>query len=745
MPLPSHGDDKIIEELKTRYTYAMNEWRDIRAAAKDDMRAVAGDPWQQKDRQAREQAGRPCLSLDELHQYFNQVINEIRANERAPKFDPTGNGANDKTARFYADKYREIEYRSQAQVAYTTAFQNAIHQGYGWIRYDTQYAPKSFVQDLWVRECPNPDLIVCDPDALRPSSSDAKYLFDLTSMSVNEFKREFPGAQITSFTPEIIASAPAWISTERVQVAKYWMVEPKVRTLMLVQAPDGAADTVYQDELENGKLPKGYQLIQEREDETNEVCMYLTNGVELLKKAGQKTKKVEWAGKYIPYVSCFGMVIYVDEGSGPKRKILSMTRLARDPYMLYCFYRTSQAELVGMTPKVPYFVRRGSLKPDQLLLLQKSLHQPIAVIEVESEVEGSNGTPEMPQRNPFEPYIQNLEIGAESARRAIQAAMGISPLPSSVQRRNEKSGKALQQIESSQQRGSFHFVDHYESMLQHGGVIYEDLIDKIIDTARDVGVRDAKGESRTVRVNDPQSQGQNDLPSIEGDHTVTISAGPAYESQRAEASDFIDGVVSNIQPIASVAGPQVAAALIGLSIKLKNLGPLGDEMYDWITPPNYREKDGQQSQIPPQIQMQLQQLGQENQQLKQTLQGKTAEVQMKGQIDMAKTQLQEQSETQRSAASDQVSLLKTQITAAASEANAQSKVDAENFRSYVDAMEQRLGKQLDLHLQRVSQVLEHGHERATQLQDHAHEATMAQLTHQNGLEAQAMVPQPTEG
>lgn len=746
MPVTPPSDEAILEELKNRYAYAMNEWREIRAAAKDDMRAVSGDPWSPKDRKSRDDAGRPCLSLDELHQYFNQVINEVRANERAPVFDPTGNGANDKTARFYADKCREIEYRSQAQVAYTTAFQNAIHQGYGWIRYDTKFAPKSFVQDLWVCGVPNPDLIVADPDALRPTSSDMKYLFELTSMSAAEFKREFPDAQITSFTPEIIASAPGWISTERVQVARYWMVEPKTRTLLLLESdqPDPQTgspmvETAYEDELPDGKPPAGWVIKQTREDETNEVCMYLTNGVELLKKPGQKSKKVEWAGKYIPYVSCFGMVIYVDEGSGPKRKILSMTRLARDPYMLYCYYRTSQAELVGMTPKVPYFVRRGSLKPDQLLLLQQSLHQPVAVIEVETEVEGSQGVPEMPMRNPFEPYIQNLEIGAESARRAIASAMGINPVGSDVVRRNEKSGKALKQIESSQQKGSFHFIDHYESMLQHGGVIVEDLIDKVYDSARDVGIRNAKGDSKTIRINDPRATGPDDIPSVVGEHTVTISAGPAYESQRQEASDFTDTLVQNLQMVAGVSSPQAAAAVLGMSIKLKNLGELGDEMYKIVTPEAYQQKEGQ-AQIPPQLQMRMQQLQQENQQLKGMLQSKQAEAQAKGQLEMAKTQMQEQGDTQRQQMQDAAALQRAEIAATASMANAQAKVDAENFRSYVDAMENRLSQTLNLHLGRLTQLAQHQHERTAQLQDHAHEAALAQLPPQIA----PMVNQPQE-
>jgi hypothetical protein len=43
-------------------------------------------------------------------------------------------------------------------------------------------------------------------------------------------------------------------------------------------------------------------------------------------------------------------------------------------------------------------------------------------------------------RQPYEPPIQAFEIGAESARRGIQAAMGWSALPTDAQRINNKSG-----------------------------------------------------------------------------------------------------------------------------------------------------------------------------------------------------------------------------------------------------------------------------------------------------------------
>lgn len=725
--LPSDADQKVLDEIRERYTYAMDQWRDIRAEAKKDMRFVSGDPWEPKDRKAREEAGRPVLSLDELHQYFNQIINDVRANPRAPKFEPAGGGADADTARFYGDKLREVEYRSQAQVAYTTAFQNAIHQGYGWFRYTSKYAPKSFDLDLWIEDLPNPDLIVPDPDALRPSSSDMKYLFNLRSMPVRDFQKEFPDAQITSFTPEIVAQAPAWISTDRVQVAEYWTVESEAVDLYLVQLPDGRAISVYEDEWDT--LPPGAVVVNQRTDEVPRVTMRLTNGVELLKKPGQEKVTVEWPGKFIPFVSCFGMVIYVDEGSGPKRKILSMTRLARDPYMLYCYYRSAQAELTGMTPKVPYFIRRGSLKPDQLLNLQKSLHEPVAVIEVESFIDGMPGVPpEFPMRNPFEPYISNLEIGAESARRAIQSAMGLSPLPSSAQARNEKSGVALRQIESTSQRGSFHFIDHYDEMLQQGGLIFEDLVDKVYDTARDVGVRNAMGDGRIVRINDPDApRGDEAVPNIKGEHTVTVTTGPAFESQRQEASNFTDTLVENLQMVAATAGPKAAAALLGMAIKQKNLGPIGDEMADIVTPPEFKQQ-GQQ-QLPPELMAQMQAMQQENGQLKQALQSKQAEVQAKAQADLAKTQMQEQAESQRAQFEAEVRLAlariqaQTQLTTAAMASK--SKADEAMVGHQVARDEQLIGNDHDLRVQQI---------------DHEQEARMAQMRQANAMASQVMRP-----
>src|SRR6185503_11705540 len=171
-------DSKLLTEIRERYQYATDEWRDIRNEAAIDMRYVAGDPWDAKAKDARTKAGRPALVSDELHQHFNQVINGVRANKRAIKFSPTGPGASEKTAQFYGNKTREIEYRSHAQMAYTTAFQDCIHRGYGFIRLQTKYASdRSSEQEVWIEAKPNPDMVLPDPDARKPDLSDQKYCF----------------------------------------------------------------------------------------------------------------------------------------------------------------------------------------------------------------------------------------------------------------------------------------------------------------------------------------------------------------------------------------------------------------------------------------------------------------------------------------------------------------------------------------------------------------------------------------
>jgi hypothetical protein len=653
------SDESILEDLKDHFDTA--EWADIRAEGTKDMRVLSGDVWQAMDpagTKQRKDANRPMLALDELGQYINQGVNGIKANPRGIKFSEAGNGASSKGAQYYADKAREIEYRSHAHTAYAMAAENMFQRSYGFVRLSTKYAHGEsfddelqldvslFNQDIWVEGFPNPDVVLPDCHAQKPDLSDMGHCFVLEWRSVREFKKEFPGAAILNFTSNVTAPAPKWFSNdlERVQIAEYW--EKKVvrkRTLLLLKPvpasrenPNPQPVPVYKDEL---RPVKSDLVLKSREVDQYGVFQHLTNGIELL-------KTTDWPGRYIPISACLGKVMYIDDGGGAKRKILSMTRLARHPFMLYCYYRTCEAELVGMTPKFPYFVYEGQLSPDELVKLQKSLHEPIAVIVVKPTVEGAPPGQMLgfPQRQPYEPPIAGLEMGAEAARRAIQAAMGISPLPSQAQRQNEKSGKALQQIEMSGQRGSFHFVDNYDGMVRHVGVMVEDLMDKVYDTMRDVGVQKADGTASTVSINDPQNP---ESVSTEGHYVVTVSTGPSQDSTRERSHDLVDSLMGNIALIGQIAGPKVAASVMAKSIKLEQAGPIADQIADEIDPP---KPEGQQE-MPPEMQQAMAENQQLKVQLQQAMQALETE-QAKQQADVQKTQAEIESK-ERLAVSEQ--------------------------------------------------------------------------------------------
>jgi hypothetical protein len=733
--------DQDVQELRQQFADDTAEWRDIRDEGSKDMRYVSGDPWAEHERAAREKAGRPCLSLDELSQYTNQGVNKLRANKRAVKFAPIGDGASEQTAEFYADLMRDIEYRSQAQTAYITAAENMFQRSYGFCRVNVRYASAYSVnQDIWIDPIHNPDLVTPDPYALMPNMSDMKGCWISEPWPIEAFNARWPKQKIEGRqTNSAIEEAPTWVSPNQVWVRERWKIRTKPRTLLIVEpavdpmmggqppAPIG----VFKDEY----TPEMGRVSSTREVEDPAVYQCLTNGLEILEEN-------PWKGKYIPIIAAVGKVLYVDG----KRQIMSLIRLARDPYMLYCYYRTCEAELVGMTPKFPYFVYEGQLDPQQLLNLQKSLHEPIAVIEVKSKIEGSMADPlPYPQRQPYEPPIQALEVGAESARRAIQSAVGQSPLPTQAQRRNEKSGVALKHIDEAIEIGSYHFTDHYEDMIRHVGVVVEDLLPHIYDTARDVGVRKPNDTSEIVRINEPGGL------STRGAHLVTISTGPSFESEREATKEFIESVVASPEMLA-VAGPN-APKVVAQAIKMRNLGEGGDQLaqlYDPSLKPGGESNPQQMAAENAQLKAQLEQTTQAAQQMQQELETDAAKQKAtiaKAQIDAETTlktaQMAEMTKLKIAELAN-VSKPQQEAEAEAIEADLQRQFDlllAEIEHKHAMELERLKGEQAEAAAIRQSQQAdidgeqEHAYEAESAERDHGHALEQGEQSHQHSLEA----------
>jgi hypothetical protein len=314
--------------------------------------------------------------------------------------------------------------------------------------------------------------------------------------------------------------------------------------------------------------------------------------------------------------------------------------------------------------------------------------------------------------------------------------MGITPLPTAAQRQNEKSGVALDKIQSQQAIGSFHFTDNFDRAIENAGRQVNELITLVMDTPRQLGVRNPDDSHQLIHVvpggKAPQQQpgqppvGEDEVfdPS-KGDFDVTISTGMSYQSQRAEASDFVDTLLQELPNLPIP--PQAKATLLAKAISLKDIGPIGDEMAKIIDP----QGDGEP--IPPQaqqmishLQQQLQETGQAAQQLAQEKQGKMWETQGKLQQIAAQSQADMALEDKKMLA---------QITIAEINTKAQNAADREADRRALEAQFHDQAHDVALQAQ--------GAQQQQQAQQQAAQNQSAQSA-QEAQQQQAAQPQPAE-
>ena len=691
----SPDDEELLKEIRRNYSYAADYWREVRRERNIDLRFIAGDPWDPADRKAREdpQARRPCISHDELSQYIHQSLNNVRHNKRGIKVEPAGEGADEKSAEYRQNRIRAIEYKCKAQSVYETGFQHMLEGSYGFWRINRRYVstdPDNWDQEVTISAIPNPDSVLYDPNCKNPDWSDAEWCFVLEPMSWEQFGREWPDARRTDFTADERQMAKDWLQDKTVLVAEYWKVEIETRPQKRKNPRTGDRET--------------------RMCECRHVVQYYTNGLEILERREQP-------GSEIPIPACIGLERYIDEGAGSVRKIFSLVRLARDPQMTLAYLCSLEAECAGLTPKVPYVGYVGQFETDKKAW-DGLLKIPRPYVQADPIPDSANGQIlPPPRREPFAIDFGSFEVAKDSARRAIMAAMGISPLPTAAMRSTEKSGVAIQRVQEEQALGSYHFMDNFERAIERTGRIIESWLPVIDDTERDVALCEPDDTRKIVRINTPPQfnpqTGQYD-PSIqveEGEHDVTVSVGPSNQSQRDAANDQLQAMLSNLPIITQIIGPPAAAQLLAKSIQLMQLGPIGDQMQEIITPQQNAQIPPQAQQMMNQAQMQLQALNAHCQQLE----GQNQQLMFERQAKILDNQSRLELEREKISGNITVAEINTKMQ------------DISERTQWIETMVK------ELHAQ--------AHEVAMQAHAHVHERQMAEHEHQNALEQAQMAQQ----
>jgi hypothetical protein len=338
------ADEELLEIARKRFDLAVEAERDIRLDALDDMRFRSGEQWPSDVKRAREADHRPCLTINRLPQFIHQITNDQRQNRPSIKVSPVDNGADVETAKVLQGLIRHIEYNSNADVAYDTAFESAVTKGVGYFRIVTDYCdPLSFEQEIFVKRIRDNFAVYLDPNYQEPDASDADWGFIFEELPVDDYKSRYKDSELAGMKDwdAFGAKRPDWITGETVRIAEYFYKEYEELEVLLLSNKQ----TIAVKDVPKEGLPEGLEIVAHKTASIPRIKWCKINGIEVL-------ERTDWPGKWIPIVPVLGDELFVDG----KRILEGVIRHAKDPQRMYNYWARAETETIALAPRAPFIV-----------------------------------------------------------------------------------------------------------------------------------------------------------------------------------------------------------------------------------------------------------------------------------------------------------------------------------------------------------------------------------------------------
>jgi len=645
--------EEILETAKKRFELAVEAEASIRKDALDDLKFSAGDQWPSDIKSARDSDRRPSLTINRLPQSIHQLTNDQRQNRPAIKVSPVDDRADIETAKIFQGIIRHIEYSSNADTAYDTAFDSAVRAGFGYFRVITEYCdPKSFEQEIRIKRIRNRFSVYLDPSYQEPDGSDANWGFIVEDISKEDYKAQYPESELASMDDWSTTgdTKPGWSTTESARVAEYFHKELKETKLLLLNDKSVVTKDEFDESVASGIIPEGIAVVSERVSHIPVIKWCKINGVEIL-------EETEWPSKWIPIIPVLGEELDIDG----VRTLTGIVRHAKDPQRMYNYWASAETETIALAPRAPFIGVEGQFEghENQWKTANTKNH---AFLEYKPKSIGGQPVGP-PQRNVYEPPVQAITQARMMASDDLKATTGIYDAALG-NRSNENSGIAIQRRSLQAQTSNFHFIDNLSKSIRHLGRILVDLIPHIYDTDRAVRILGEDGSEEIVRINELfERKGKPvkyDLST--GKYDVTINTGRSFETKRQEAVQSMLDLTKAYPQVAQVAGD-----LMVRNMDWPGAQDIADRLKKSLPPGLADDKDKKQP-IPPEVQAQMGQMNQLIEQLtgklneaQDKLDTKSVELESRERIEMAKIQANIEIELAKMGSQEAQILLKQEV------------------------------------------------------------------------------------
>lgn len=622
--MTSEADRKLLETARKQAEEAASAAKVHNDRGRSDMEFAAGKQWPEDVLAARKENQQPCLTINSSGQFVRRVTDQIRRMNPAIRVTASDSAATKDVAEIYEGLIRAIEAKCDASSVYEGAAESAAQCGIGWFRVRTDYADgDTFDQEALIERMYNPFAVLPDPLAKHPTRQDMRYAFIMEEMAKEDFEAQYKDAKEGALADEHKAGGNVsftWSTPDTVTVAEYFWVEHIEHEIALL--PSG--------QVVRGPLPKGFPATPRRKVRTPKVMWAKITGDAVLEGP------TEFPARQIPLVAVTGEEIHI----GEEVYRSSVIRWAKDPMMLYNYYASANAEVVGGQPRAPYMVTL-----DQIAGLETHWNQANKVnLPYLPYIPDDKAPPPQRVQPPVssEGAMTAMQIAAEDIKRTTgiyDASLGA--------RSNETSGVAIERRQEEADAATSIYADNMIKAVRQCGAILVDVIPRIYDRYRMVTLIGEDGQEKLETINAMVRSAEGDQPINDltlGRYAVRVRVGPSYNSRREEAGA---GMMEFLR-----VNPQAAPIISDIIVSMQDW-PEADRVAERMRkmlPPQFA--DDAEGDLSPQEQMQRQQQQQMAQQ----------EQQMAKQLTIRKADA-EVKEAEAKAAKAQAEAMKAQIEA----------------------------------------------------------------------------------
>ncbi len=636
---------EFLEMARKRLKRAIEKDDENRRAAIEDLEFLDGDQWDEAEKKRRKLRSRPCLTINLLPKFVDQIVGDMRQNRPKIKIRPIDTKADPSIAKIREGIIWNIEYLSGAEAIHDEAGEMSVSCGYGAWRVLTRYTEENpFTQEIYLEPIENPFLVHMDTASKHFMFQDANWGFVLDKVPVEEFKKDYgkdkmPGDSIPQGAG---TDYEEWFNDDTVTVAEYFVREK--RKVAMAQMDNGEVITLeeankriaeWQEKnlaatqqalVPNADMGAGPgfpsfppapvapvaepepepKIAKERNTDKITVKHYVITATHILKEE-------TFPGEYIPVILLRGRMRNING----KTKVRGLIRDAKDPQRLVDYWNTAAAEAIALAPKTPWI---GTARQFE------GYENDYAAANIENFPflkYNQDGNAPPPSRVPMADPPVAMFAQISRAEENLKSVVGMFNRDVGDQG-PEMSGVALTKAQTPGDVATFAYIDNLARAIEHEGKIINSMIAEVYDTERDVRLRNiddtetfapinttAQNALKNITDNPVRYQGLDRkklLKSIEekgdqaifnaigeGKYDVVVDVGPSFTTQRQESADnMMKLVTADPQRMMGLAGD-----LIVRNLDFKDSDELADRLEKTLPPGLKKLKEGEEPPPPP--------------------------------------------------------------------------------------------------------------------------------------------------